>query len=144
MYKCWFFSFLIVWTIHIWLRLCCQRQATLKSVSLFWSETPVPFCRWKETENHLFCLGGLCDSAGRDEVKGQLRGESESTDKVQKKKKRTCDFQMVGEKRKVNEIKEAWKSVQLFESTKPVLMETGWLPDGFCQREKGEQREGNA
>lgn len=44
----------------------------------------------------------------------------------------------------VNEIKEAGRGVQLLERAKPVLMETGWLPDGFCQREKGEQREGNA
>lgn len=56
----------------------------------------------------------------------------------------TCDFQTAGEKREVNEIKEVERGVQLFERAKPVLMETGWLPDGFCQREKGEQREENA
>lgn len=38
----------------------------------------------------------------------------------------------------MNEIKETGISVQLFERerAKPVLMETVWLPDGFCQRER--------
>lgn len=44
----------------------------------------------------------------------------------------------------MNEIEKAEGSVQFFEREKPVLMETGWLPDGFCQREKGEHREENA
>lgn len=46
------------------------------------------------------------------------------------------------ERREANEIKEAGRSVQLFEGerAKPVLMETGWLPDGFCQRERGTER----
>lgn len=57
-------------------------------------------------------------------------------------KERNCEFQTVREKREANEIKEAGRSVQLFERerAKPVLMETGWLPDGFCQREKGTER----
>ena len=46
------------------------------------------------------------------------------------------------QKREANEIKEAGRSVQLFEGerAKPVLMETGWLPDGSCQRERGTKR----
>lgn len=48
------------------------------------------------------------------------------------------------EKREANGIKETGRSVQLFERererAKPVLIETGWLPDGFCQRERGTER----
>lgn len=57
-------------------------------------------------------------------------------------KKRKCELQTVREKREANEIKEAGRSVQLFarERAKPVLMETGWLPDGFCQRERRTER----
>lgn len=57
-------------------------------------------------------------------------------------KKKKSEFQTVREEREANEITEAGRSVQLFERkrAKPVLMETGWLPDGFCQRERGTER----
>lgn len=65
-------------------------------------------------------------------------GESNSTNKG----KRNCEFRTVRQKREANEIKEAGRSVRLFEGerAKPVLMETGWLPDGSCQRERGTKR----
>lgn len=85
----------------------------------------------------------VCESLQRVRVEGQLTNELKH--KEERRKKETRDFQTAGKKGDVNEIKEAEGSVQFFffERAKPVLMETGWLPDGFCQREKREHREEN-
>lgn len=79
--------------------------------------------------------GGLCDSRRRDELEGQLRGESCSTNKG----KKNCKFQTVREKKEANEIKEAGRSVQLFERESQTSVDG----DRLVTRWVLSEREGN-